>query len=104
MNWRPRRLRSSETIRRLVRETSLSVDHLVAPVFVTHGSNVASEISSMPGVYQYSVDQVLREIQQIVELKIPAILLFGIPEKKDAQGTEAYHQEGVVQTSGSLIF
>lgn len=94
---RPRRLRINENIRRLVRENSLSVNDLVYPVFVCHGSGQALPINSMPGIYRYSIDRLLRELEEIVKLKIPAILPFGIPAKKDGAGSEAYAENGIIQ-------
>ena len=87
---RMRRLRVNETMRRLVRETSVSVDDLVYPVFVTEGSNIKNEVDSMPGIYQWSIDRLDEELDRIVERRIPAILIFGIPDKKDEVGSEAY--------------
>lgn len=94
---RPRRLRVNENIRRMVRENRLSVDDLVYPVFVCHGNGLALPIDSMPGVCRYSVDRLLRELEVIVKLKIPAILPFGIPAAKDAAGSEAYARDGIIQ-------
>ncbi|MDD4335481.1 MAG: porphobilinogen synthase [Desulfotomaculaceae bacterium] len=94
---RPRRLRVSENIRRMVRENSLSVNDLVYPVFVCHGSGQAHPIDSMPGICRYSVDRLLRELEEIVRLQIPAILPFGLPNKKDAAGSEAYAEDGIIQ-------
>jgi porphobilinogen synthase len=94
---RPRRLRRTETLRRLVRETELSVSDLVYPLFVTHERGEPREITSMPGNYHWSVDRVARECEEVAALGIPAVLLFGIPESKDAAGTGAYHEHGVVQ-------
>ncbi|KJS16199.1 MAG: delta-aminolevulinic acid dehydratase [Peptococcaceae bacterium BRH_c4b] len=95
--YRPRRLRASETIRRMVRETQLSVDDLIYPLFVTYGGGVKKPVESMPGVYNLSVDNLLAEVDQVNSLGIPAILLFGIPETKDAVGSGAYDDSGVVQ-------
>ena len=94
---RPRRLRRTETIRRLVRENSLSVDDLVQPLFIIHGENIKTEIGSLPGQYHYSVDQVVKETQRISGSGVPAIILFGIPEKKDSVGSEAYADDGIIQ-------
>ncbi|MDD4239742.1 MAG: porphobilinogen synthase [Desulfotomaculaceae bacterium] len=94
---RPRRLRFSENIRRMVRETSLSVNDLVYPVFVTHGKGVAHPIEAMPGVYNYSIDELLGVLQEVVALKIPAIMPFGIPAAKDEVGSEAYADDGIIQ-------
>ena len=94
---RMRRLRVNETMRRLVRETSVSVDDLVYPVFVTEGSNIKNEVDSMPGIYQWSIDRLDEELDRIVERRIPAILIFGIPDKKDEVGSEAYNDNGITQ-------
>ena len=94
---RPRRLRRLPALRRLVRETSLEADHLVYPLFVCPGKNVKREIPSLPGQFHLSVDQLGREAEEIARLGIPAVILFGLPEKKDEVGSEAWHPEGVVQ-------
>jgi len=94
---RPRRLRRTESIRRLVRETVLTVDDLVFPMFVVPGTGVRREISSMPGNYHLSVDELLREVERVAELSIPGILLFGIPEHKDECGSEAWSETAPVQ-------
>ncbi|GIW41251.1 MAG: delta-aminolevulinic acid dehydratase [Candidatus Binatia bacterium] len=96
-DYRPRRLRASETLRRMVRETRLSVDQLVAPLFVCPGSGVERPVESMPGVAQESVDRLVEHAKKIRDLGIPAVLLFGIPERKDPQGSEAYDEQGIVQ-------
>ncbi len=96
---RPRRLRRSAGLRRLVRETKLSVDDLVMPLFVLPGSDTTEAISSMPGQFRYSADAVARECEEIASLGIPAVILFGIPERKDAEGSEAWRADGVVQTA-----
>lgn len=96
-NVRMRRLRQNENLRRLVREHQLHIDNLVAPLFVKAGKNIQMPIASMPGYFQLSVDQLAPEIQKISELKIPAVLLFGIPSYKDAQGSAAWQIDGVVQ-------
>jgi porphobilinogen synthase len=93
---RPRRLRRNATLRRMVRETSLSRDHLIAPLFVAAGTNVVRPISSMPGHAQRSVDQLEREIEAIAELRLPAVLLFGIPLHKDRRGSSAWDIAGPV--------
>jgi len=95
--YRPRRLRKSETIRRMVRETKLSPDDFVYPLFLVHGRGVRQEIKSMPGIAQLSVDRAVREAEEACGLNIPAVILFGIPEKKDARGTEAYARRGIIQ-------
>ncbi len=94
---RLRRLRTSPTLRAMVRETTLSPAHLIYPLFVVHGHNVREEIGSMPGVFHLSVDQLPREIDEIAALHIPAVILFGLPAHKDAQGTENFAREGIVQ-------
>jgi porphobilinogen synthase len=94
---RPRRLRRSEALRGLVRETRLSASGLVYPMFVCPGTKVKKAISSMPGVYQQSVDQVLEEAKEVEALGLPAVILFGLPESKDARGTISTSTEGVVQ-------
>jgi len=95
--YRPRRLRSNENIRRMVRETKLSPDDFIYPLFVTHGKGVKKEISSMPGNFQQSIDHIVKDCEEVVALGIPAVLLFGIPEHKDEVGSEAYSDEGIVQ-------
>ena len=94
---RMRRLRVNESMRRLVRETSVSVDDLVYPVFVAEGDNIKSPVESMPGIYQWSIDRFDEELDRIIESGIPAILIFGIPDKKDELGREAYNDEGITQ-------
>jgi porphobilinogen synthase len=100
---RHRRLRGSQALRKLVRETRLSVDDLIYPLFVTEGSNVKEEIPSMPGVYHFSLDRLDVEIAEIRELRIPAILLFGVPGHKDETGSEAYAENGIVQRATRQI-
>jgi porphobilinogen synthase len=94
---RPRRLRRTAQIRRLVRETHLQVSDLVFPMFVTAGTGVRHEIGSMPGNYQLSVDQLGPEIERVVAADVPAVLLFGLPEQKDEVGSEAWAETGAVQ-------
>lgn len=100
---RPRRLRKTQTIRRMVRETSLSPDDLIYPLFVTFGKNVRKEIKSMPGCFQESVDMVVRHAKEVWSLGIPAVLLFGIPEHKDEIGSGAFDPKGVVQKAVTAI-
>lgn len=100
---RNRRLRGSKALRNLVRETQLTVHDLVYPIFVTVGSNIKSEISSMPGVYHFSLDRLEEEIAEITSLGIQAVLLFGVPATKDAEGTSAYAEDGIVQQATRLI-
>ena len=94
---RPRRLRKNTTIRSMVRETSLSPDDFIYPLFITYGKNVRKEIKSMPGCYQESVDMAVRHAKEVHSLGIPAIILFGIPEHKDEIGSGAFDPHGVVQ-------
>ena len=94
---RPRRLRRSAGLRRLVREARLSVDDVVMPLFVLPGSDKAEPIDSMPGQFRYSADRLARECEEIASLGVPAVILFGIPERKDAEGSEAWREDGVVQ-------
>jgi len=96
-SYRPRRLRKNENFRRMIRETKLSVDDLVYPLFVTSGKNVKKPINSMPGHFQMSVDYIIKEIEKARDLGIPAILLFGIPEKKDETASGAFIKDGVIQ-------
>lgn len=102
-NIRHRRLRLNEKVRRLVRENHLSVDDLIYPVFVTYGQGVRREVSSMPGVYNLSVDMLLEELKLVEKLGIPGILVFGVPEEKDEVGSGAYAQDGIVQEAVRAI-
>jgi porphobilinogen synthase len=90
-------LRKNENFRRMIRETKLSVDDLVYPLFVTFGKNVKKPINSMPGHFQMSIDYLIKEIEKARDLGIPAILLFGIPEKKDEMASGAFIKDGVIQ-------
>lgn len=101
--YRVRRLRKNENIRRLVRETTVGVDHLVYPLFAVPGKNFKKPISSMPGQFQLSVDHVAKEAKRAQELGIPAVLLFGIPEKKDALASGAFARDGIVQQAVKRI-
>lgn len=94
---RPRRLRRNENLRRMVRETHLSVDDLIMPLFVVPGANVVNPISSMPGIAQLSVDRTVEECRAIRDLGIPGVILFGIPDHKDAVGSDAYNDDGIIQ-------
>lgn len=100
---RPRRLRSSTVIRDLVSETRLDVRSFIYPLFVVEGRGVRSEVSSMPGVAQLSVDLAVQEAREAADLGVPAVLLFGIPDKKDEVASEAYRRDGVVQRAISEI-
>src|SRR5258706_9101167 len=93
---RMRRIRSNALLRDLVAETSLAPGDLVAPLFVTHGRGVEKPIGSMPGVSQLSVDRLVAEARELVSLGVPAVILFGIPERKDAAGTAAWDDDGPV--------
>jgi porphobilinogen synthase len=101
--FRARRLRETETLRRLVRETRLSVDHLVYPLFVAHGRELHREIPAMPGQFQLSVDELVREVKDVAALGIPAVILFGLPAAKDAYGSEAYAPDGIIQRAVRAI-
>jgi porphobilinogen synthase len=96
-DYRSRRLRKNENFRRLIRETRLSVDDLVYPLFVTDGKKIKKPIASMPGNFQLSIDHLVKEVKTTKDLGIPAVLLFGIPEKKDEEGSGAYDREGIIQ-------
>lgn len=100
---RPRRLRISDSMRSLVRETKLHVDELVYPLFVVEGENIKNEIASMPDVYHFSLDRLKEEIEEIKALGISSVILFGIPKEKDACGSEAFAKEGIVQKAIRLI-
>ncbi|MBT8407029.1 MAG: porphobilinogen synthase, partial [Deltaproteobacteria bacterium] len=95
--YRPRRLRRDEIVRRMVRETRLSVNDFIYPLFVVPGSTVRQPVASMPGVFQLSIDELVEEATEVRDLGIPSILLFGIPEAKDEIGSGAYAQDGIVQ-------
>ncbi|HWP48132.1 MAG TPA: porphobilinogen synthase [Candidatus Limnocylindrales bacterium] len=101
--YRPRRLRKNESFRRMIRETRISVDDLVYPLFVVPGSHIKSEIPSMPGNYHFSVDRLVEEVKEVYDLRIPAVLLFGIPESKDSVGSGAYDENGIIQRAVRAI-
>ncbi len=101
--YRPRRLRRSEALRAMVRETELSPDHLIYPLFACPGRGVREPIGSMPGIFQSSVDQIVEEAARVSDLGIRAVLLFGIPEKKDEQGSHAWLPSGIVQQAVEAI-
>ncbi len=100
---RPRRLRRTATLRRLVAETRPSVDGLVLPLFVVPGTSVERPVGAMPGVAQRSIDRAVEECRAVADLGIPAVILFGIPERKDAQGSEAYAASGIIQRAVAAI-
>lgn len=95
--YRPRRLRQNELFRRLVAETVVSVDDLIYPLFVKHGQKQRNEIKAMPGVYQYSIDELVKEAKEAAKLGIKAVILFGIPKEKDDAASESYAEEGIIQ-------
>ncbi|MBI5887832.1 MAG: porphobilinogen synthase [Deltaproteobacteria bacterium] len=95
--YRPRRLRKSETLRKMVRETALAPDDFILPLFVTFGKDVKKPISSMPGHFQLSVDNIVKEVKEVRALGIPSVILFGIPERKDEEGSSAHDPKGPVQ-------
>ena len=101
--FRTRRLRKTENIRRLVRETKLSVDDFIYPLFIEEGQNIETEIASMPGIKRYSLDRISKELDEVVALNIPAVLLFGIPAKKDDEGTETWNDSGIIQQAIRFI-
>lgn len=94
---RGRRLRRNETIRRMVRETKLSLDDLIYPLFIVEGAGIKKEVSSMPNVYQMSIDNIVKECEELEKMGIPAVILFGIPNHKDELGSEAYNDDGIIQ-------
>ena len=96
-DYRPRRMRRTVGLRRMIRETSLDIGSLIYPIFVVPGTKIRQEISSMPGQYHYSVDQMADLSKEIYDLKIPAVILFGIPQNKDSVGSEAWNDNGVIQ-------
>ena len=100
---RTRRLRKNENIRRLVRENRVSVDDLIYPIFIEEGTKIESEIESMPGIKRFSLDTVSKELDEVVSLKIPAVLLFGIPASKDDEGSDTWDDNGVVQKAVRFI-
>jgi porphobilinogen synthase len=100
---RPRRLRRTEALRGMVRETKFSTDGLVYPMFACPGKGVRTEVSSMPGVFQQSPDQIVEECREVADLGIPAVILFGLPERKDETGSEAASSTGAVQLSIEAI-
>ena len=96
-DYRPRRLRQNEAFRKMIRETQLSVNDLIYPMFVVSGKGIRRPISSMPGIFQLSIDQLIKEAQEVQALKIPAVILFGIPDKKDEKASGAYDSNGIIQ-------
>lgn len=100
---RYRRLRKNEAIRRMVRQTTISPDDFIYPLFVTFGKGIKKEISSMPGCYQESIDEVIKSAKEAYSLGIPSVILFGIPEHKDELGSSAYDDNGIVQNAIKAI-
>jgi len=96
-DYRPRRMRRTENLRRMIRETRLAPEDFIYPLFVVPGSGVAKPISSLPGQFNFSVDKAVEAAQQAADLGIPAVILFGVPEKKDSVGSEAWKESGIVQ-------
>ncbi len=95
--FRARRIRGKEAFRKMVRETSLSANDLIYPMFSAFGKGIKKEVSSMPGIYQQSIEYIVEEAQEAHELGVPAVILFGIPETKDAEGSDAYAEHGIIQ-------
>jgi len=100
---RTRRLRKTENIRRLVRENKLTIDDLIYPLFIEEGNNIETEIVSMPGIKRFSLDTISKELDEVVALDIPAVLLFGIPSKKDDTGSETWNDDGIMQKAVRFI-
>ena len=96
-------MRRLPALRRMVRETTLSVSDFIYPMFVTHGRDVMAPVDPMPGIFQLSLDRLLDEVGEVAELGIPAVLLFGVPAQKDPEGTEAYESGGIVQEAVRVI-
>jgi porphobilinogen synthase len=102
-DYRPRRLRQNDAFRRMIRETRLSVDDLILPLFAIDGKGVKNPIDSMPGHFQLSIDHLVKTSKKAHELGIPAVMLFGIPDKKDSLATRAYAKDGIVQKATSAL-
>lgn len=100
---RPRRLRSHENLRRMVRENIVTTNDLIYPLFAVPGDTFSKEVSSMPGVYQLSVDKIVEEAKEVYDLGIPAVILFGIPNEKDVEATGAWHDHGIVQKATEAV-
>jgi porphobilinogen synthase len=95
--YRPRRLRESPLLRRMIRETVLKTDDFILPLFTVHGRGVRDPIGSMPGQFRLSIDELLKECKDAASMGIPAVLLFGLPREKDPRGREAYAEDGIIQ-------
>lgn len=100
---RHRRLRQSDAMRKMVQETYLHKEDFIYPIFVIDGENIKNEVSSMPGVYQFSIDRLAEEMDEVVALGIKAVILFGLPAEKDEVGSQAYHDHGIVQEATRFI-
>jgi porphobilinogen synthase len=100
---RTRRLRKTEGIRRLIRENRLTVDDLIYPLFIEEGNSIEVEIESMPGIKRFSLDRISKELDEVVSLNIPAVLLFGIPTNKDEVGSETWNENGIIQQAIRFI-
>ena len=100
---RTRRLRKTENIRRLVRDNKLTIDDLIYPLFIEEGENIETEIKSMPGIKRFSLDKISTELDEVTSLNIPAVLLFGIPSKKDDVGAGTWNDDGIVQQAIRFI-
>ena len=100
---RTRRLRKTENIRRLVRENKLTIDDLIYPLFIEEGKNIETEIVSMPGIKRFSLDRISKELDEVVELDIPAVLLVGIPTEKDEVVSETWNDDGIMQQAVRFI-
>ncbi len=102
-DYRPRRMRQSAAFRKMVRETTLSVNDFILPLFVVEGKGVKNPIDAMPGNYRLSIDNLVKVAKQAYDLEIPAIILFGIPSKKDPLGTQAYAKDGIIQRAVKTV-
>ncbi len=102
-DYRPRRFRRTENLRRMIRETRLSPDHFIYPMFVRNGSGIRHPIASMPGIFQQSPDTAVEDARSAFDLGIPAVILFGLPDRKDETGTEAFSPEGAVQKTAAAL-
>ena len=100
---RLRRLRANPALRNMVRETQLTVSDLIYPMFVREGKGVRKEIKSMPGQYQFSIDTLVADCAQIEQMGIPAVILFGIPDEKDAVGSDTFNDDGIIQRAISAV-
>lgn len=101
--YRPRRMRRTEPLRRLIRENRVTTDDLILPLFIVPGDGVRREVDSMPGVFQTSVDEAVCDAADAAELGIPAVLLFGVPEHKDERGSEGYADDGIIQSAVRVL-